>query len=318
MLVSLESNDTLSHNSTRILSALCALVLLAACSCGGASPPQPPGTASGIVRVVAAENFWGSIAAQVGGSSSAVTSIIASPDADPHDYEPTARDARTIADAQYVISNGVGYDPWMDKLIAANPAPGRKVLVIGDYLGKKKGDNPHLWYSPEYVKKVAGKMGGDLKEIAPAGATALDASLQQFLTVGLKDYDRLIAEIKATYGGTKVGATESIFAYVAPALGLDLATPDSYLNAVSEGRDVSAADEAAMERQIDQKQIAILVYNSQNTPGNVQVLLQKAKNKGIPTPTITETPDPATMSFQDWQVGQLQGIKAALQKATGK
>ena len=308
----------MSHYWKSLAYLFIAVFLLSACAGGNAAPTKAPNASSGTVHAVAAENFWGSVASQVGGSHVAVTSIIASPDADPHDYEPTAQDARTIADAQYVISNGAGYDPWMDKLIAANPAPGRKVLVIGDFLGKKEGDNPHLWYNPEYVKKVAGKMRDDLRTVDSKDGTAFDASLQQFLTTGLKDYDGLIADIKTRYGGTKVGATESVFAYLAPALGLDLTTPESYLNAVSEGEDISATDEAEVERQIDQKQIAILVYNSQNTPSNVQVLLQKAQDKGIPTPTITETPAPATMSFQEWQVKQLKDIQAALQKATGK
>ena len=94
---------------------------------------------------------------------------------------------------------------------------------------------------------------------------------------------RLIADIKAKYSGTPVGATESIFAYMSPALGLNLITPPSYMNAVSEGTDISAADEAAVEQQIEQKQIKILVYNSQNTPPNIQILLDKAKAQGIPT-----------------------------------
>lgn len=279
---------------------------------------QTASNGSGPVQVVAAENFWGSIAAQVGGSHVHVTSIIVDPNADPHGYEPTAADARTVADAQYVIVNGAGYDPWTDKLLQANPANGRKELNVGNFNGKHEGDNPHMWYNPNYVTAVVNKIRDDLKTIDPGDATAFDRSAQAFLTTGLKQYHDLIAAIKAKYSGTSVGATESIFSYLAPALGLNLITPYSYLKAVSGGQDISAADEATVEQQIKQKQIKILVYNSQNTPNNIQALINLAKANHIPVATITETLTPATASFQDWQSTQLQGIQTALAQATGK
>ena len=276
------------------------------------------GSGGGKVQVVAAENFWGSIAAQVGGSHVSVTSIIVDPNADPHSYEPTAQDARTVADAQYVIVNGAGYDPWADQLLKANPASGRRELNVGDLNGKHEGDNPHMWYNPDYVTAVADTIRDDLKALDPADASAFDQSAQAFLTTGLQRYHSLLAEIKAKYGGTPVGATESIFSYLAPALGLNLITPYSYLKAVSEGQDISAADEATVEQQIAQGQIKILVYNSQNTPNNIQAVINLAKAHNIPIATITETLTPATASYQDWQSAQLQGIEAALAQATGK
>lgn len=277
-----------------------------------------PAASSGVIQVVAAENFWGSIAAQVGGSHVKVTSIISNPNTDPHDYEPVSSDARTVADAQYVIFNGAGYDAWMSRLIAANPVSERKVLNIASFLGKKEGDNPHFWYNPDYVISVVSQIRDDLKAVDPADAGAFDQSAQEFLTVGLKQYKSLISDIRAKYSGTPVGATESIFAYMAPALGLDLITPSSFMNAVSEGAEIPAADQAAVEQQINLKQIKILVYNSQNTPPNIQIILNKAKALGIPTPRVTETLEPATATFQEWQSSQLQGIETALEQATGK
>ena len=298
--------------------AVVALLLagaLIATGCSNGSSSSPAGKA---VRAVAAENFWGSIVAQVGGSHVTVTSIIKDPNADPHSYEPVSQDARTVADAQYVIVNGAGYDAWVDKLITANPSSGRTVLDVGDFFGKKEGDNPHMWYNPDYVKQIVGKIRDDLKTIDPGDASAFDQSAQQYLDIGLKQYNGLISETNSKYAGTPVGATESIFAYMAPALGLDLITPPSYMKAVSEGTDISAADEAAVEQQIDQREIKVLVYNSQNTPPNIQILLNKAKAQGIPTATITETLVPATATFQDWQSTELQGIEDALRQATGK
>jgi zinc/manganese transport system substrate-binding protein len=287
-------------------------------ACGTTNTSSNNNNNSGPVQVVAAENFWGSIAAQVGGSHVHVTSIIADPNADPHSYEYTTTDARTVAQAQYVIVNGAGYDPWSDKLLQANPVSGRKELNIGDFNGKHEGDNPHMWYNPNYVTAVVNKIRDDLKALDSADASAFDQSAQTFLTTGLKQYHDLIAAIKAKYSGTPVGATESIFSYLSSALGLNLVTPYSYLKAVSESQDISASDEATVEQQIKQKQIKILVYNSQNTPNNIQTVIDLAKANNIPVATITETLTPATASYQDWQSAQLQGIQTALAQATGK
>lgn len=272
----------------------------------------------GPVQVVAAENFWGSIAVQVGGSHVHVTSLIANPNVDPHNYEPVASDVRAVAQAQYVIVNGTGYDPWAETLLQANPDSSRKELNVGAFLGKHVGDNPHLWYNPAYVTAVVNKVRDDLKALDPADAGAFEQSAQAFLTSGLKQYHDLIAAIKATYSGTPVGATESIFSYLAPALGLNLITPPSYLKAVSENEDISAADQAAVEQQIRERQMKILVYNSQNTPNTIQALIALARTNNLPVATITETLTPTTASFQGWQVIQLQNIRAALAQATGR
>jgi len=301
----------------RALVGVLLLISMTVTACGTTFQPTSA-SSNGPVQVVAAENFWGSIAAQVGGSHVHVASIITDPNADPHSYEPTAADARTVAQAQYVIVNGVGYDPWSDKLLQANPASGRKELNVGNFNGKHAGDNPHMWYNPDYVTAVANKIRDDLKALDPGDASAFDQSAQTFLTTGLKHYHDLIAAIKAKYSGTPVGGTESIFSYLASALGLNLITPYSYLKAVSESQDISAADQAAVEQQIQQKQIKILVVNSQNTPNNIQALITLAKASAIPVTDITETLTPATASFQDWQSAQLQGIQTALAQATGK
>jgi len=175
-----------------------------------------------------------------------------------------------------------------------------------------------MWYNPDYVTGVANKIRDDLKVIDSTDASAFDQSAQTFLTTGLKQYHDLIASIKAKYQGTSVGATESIFSYLAPSLGLNLITPYSYLKAVSEGEDIAAEDQATVEQQINQKRIKVLIYNSQNTPNNIQAVIDLAKTNQIPVATVTETLTPAKATFQDWQSTQLQGIQKALAQATGK
>jgi zinc/manganese transport system substrate-binding protein len=302
----------------RAITSILLLICLGGVALAGCGATDLGGGNGGTVRVVAAEDFWGSIAAQVGGSHVSVTSIISDPNADPHEYEPTSLDARTVAEAQYVIVNGAGYDQWAENLLAANPVAGRKELNVGDLVGKRDGDNPHLWYNPDYVTAVVNRIRDDLKAIDPTDASAFDASAQAYLTTGLQQYHALIAEIKARYSGTPVGGTESIFSYLAPALGLHLITPYSYLRAVSEGTEISAADEATVEQQITQQEIKVLVYNSQNTPNNIQAVIDLAKAHHIPVATLTETLTPEGATFQAWQSKQLQGIASALAQATGE
>ena len=289
--------------------ALLALLVLA--SCGLSQSPAPAAT-PGKVQVVAAENFWGSIAAQVGGDHAQVRSIIVNPDTDPHAYEATPGDARLVARAQYVIVNGAGYDAWAPKLINANPVSHRTVLTVADLFGKKEGDNPHMWYSPDYVDQMVDRIAADLGRIDPKDIAYFQQQAQQYKTVSLKDYHDTINLIHGKYAGTKVGATESIFSYLADGTGLDLITPNSYLKAISEGTDPSAADKAAVENEIASKSIKVFVFNSQNSTPDIQGMVDQATAKGIPVVKITETLTPATATFQDWQTSQLKDLLRAL------
>jgi zinc/manganese transport system substrate-binding protein len=296
-----------------------AVTALGLAGCGSGSTGSPGGGGSPRTRqVVAAENFWGSIAAQVGGSHVKVTSIIDNPNADPHDYEPTTSDGRAIAAADVVLINGIGYDTWATKLADANPAPHRATLTVGDIVGVGEGGNPHRWYNPDDVTKVADQLTAAFKQADPADAAAFDAQRTAFETTDLAAYTSLITQIRTTYAGTPVGASESIFAMVAPALGLDLITPPGFLKAISEGTDPSAADKATIDAQISGRRIKVYVYNSQNATPDVQAQIAEAKAAGIPISTITETMVPATATWQQWQTSQLQALRDALARATGR
>jgi zinc/manganese transport system substrate-binding protein len=190
------------------------------------------------------------------------------------------------------------------------------VLTVGELVGVKEGGNPHRWYSPDDVHRVIEQITTDYKRIDPAHATYFDQQKQAYETQGLARYNQLIAAIKSRYGGTSIGGSESIVALLAESLGLKMATPESFLDAVSEGADPTATDKIAVDQQIKTKQIKIFVFNSQNSTPDVAALVTEAKLRGIPVVSITETLVPATASFQDWQVDQLEGIQGALSKAT--
>jgi zinc/manganese transport system substrate-binding protein len=285
------------------------VAVLTTTACGLAAGSSASG---GKVEVVAVENFWGSIATQVGGDHAHVTSVIVNPATDPHDYEPTPADARLIAAAKYVIVNGAGYDSWAPKLLAANPVSGRIVLAVGDFIGKKEGDNPHMWYSPTYVERVVDRIASDLTAIDSGDASYFEQQKAAYKTTGLKAYHDTINAIKTKYKGTPVGATESIFSYMATDTGLDLITPSDYLKAISEGTDPSPSDKATVLQQITGKKIKVLVFNAQNSTPDVASLVDKARAQGIPIARVTETLAPANSSFQDWQTNQLKELLAAL------
>jgi zinc/manganese transport system substrate-binding protein len=268
--------------------------------------------------VAATINAWGSIATQLGGDRVQETSIITNPDTDPHDYEPAAGDGRTIADAKVVVENGIGYDSWADKLIASNPNADRIVVNVGETVGVPGDGNPHQWYSPDSVIKVANAITAAYQKADPNDAAYFDQQNQQFLNQGLGQYHQQIAGIKAKYAGTPVGASESIFSPLSDALGLNLITPAGFLKAISEGADPSPADKATIDQQISTKTIKVYVINSQNSTPDIQAQADAAKKQGIPVTTVTETLSPANTAFQDWQSAQLTSLENALHTATGK
>jgi zinc/manganese transport system substrate-binding protein len=288
--------------------------LLAAAGCADTSA----GFSGHGVRVVAAENLWGSLARQLGGIHASVQSLIANPAQDPHDYQPGAGDARTMATAQLAIVNGVGYDPWAPKLLSANPVDGRLTLTVGSLFGLREGDNPHRWYDPAEVQRTARVITADLQRLDPRHRSYFSQRLRLFQTRGLIAYHRLIDQIRTRYAGVPVGASESIFALLSPALGLRLITPPGFMRAISEGTEVTASDVSATERQLNDRQIKVWVDNSQNVTPEIERLNALARRRGIPIATVTETLSPATDSFQQWQVTQLIHLRAALHRATGR
>ncbi len=295
-----------------------ALLALATATAAGCATSPPRGTAGAGINVVAAENSWGSLAAQLGGGRARVTSIIDKPDVDPHEYEPTAADGRAIAAAQVVIINGIGYDPWATKLTAANPADGRTVVTVGTVVGAARDANPHRWYNPDDVRRVIDAITAAYGRTRPADATFYAAQRDRLLGTDLKDYFDTVTRIRTRYAGTPVGASESIAAMLTPALGLHLLTPPALLSAVSEGAEPTAADKAAADAQIRDRLVRVFIVNSQNTTPDVRAQVDAARARSVPVVAITETPTPAGITFQNWQVNQLRALEGALSQATGR
>jgi zinc/manganese transport system substrate-binding protein len=296
--------------AVRILLALAALLVLA--GCGGRSSPTHG------LSVVAAENFWGSIAAQLGGDRASVRSVIVNPATDPHSYEPTPSDARMLTGAKVAIVNGIGYDDWASQILHADGAAGQVVVSAGDVLGLGQGANPHQWYSPSSVSRMVDAITSAYVKADPADARYFAARKRWFERRALARYDTLRAEIRRRFAGVPVGYSESIFQPLGVDLGLRLVTPTGFAKAIAEGSDVSVQDIATVERQVRDRAIDVWVFNSQNATPQIQQVDALARARHIPITTVTETLSPPTLDFEQWQVAELERLLAALHRATGR
>lgn len=271
--------------------------------------PSSAAFAASSLTIVAAENFYGDLARQVAGPHATVVSILSNPDQDPHLFEVDANTAKSLSKARVVIANGADYDPWIDKLLGASKAENRTVIVAADLVGKKSGDNPHLWYDPATMKAVAAKLADDLSQADAAHKAEYEANAKTFVA-GLKPLESKIAEMKTQFAGTPVTASEPVFGYMAGLLGLAMRNA-TFQTAVMNGTEPSPADVAAFEDDLKNHKVKVLLYNAQADDEAVKRLVGIAKDSHVPVVGISETA-PAGKSYEEWMLGQLTNLDKAL------
>jgi zinc/manganese transport system substrate-binding protein len=267
---------------------------------------------SASIKVVAAENFWGNIAQQIGGNTVHVTSIITDPSADPHLYESSAANASAIASANVVITNGLGYDDFMSKLLGTSHAPNRNVLVAAHILGIN-GDsvNPHLWYDIPRVHEVADTISKAFIAADPAHNDIYKHNVKAF-DDSLKPLMATLASIKQKYAGSSVAYTERVAGYVLSSAGLKVSTPPGFSQALEDGSDPSPSDTQAMKDLITSGSIKVLLYNSQASSSVAQGVKSLAQQYNIPVVGVTETLPAGEHTYQSWQQDQLNALQKAL------
>ena len=265
------------------------------------------------VKVVAAENFYGDVASQIGGGDVAVTSILTNPDQDPHLFEASTATARALADAKVVVSNGVDYDPWMEKLLSANNAAGRKEIVVAALVGRKAGDNPHLWYDPAYMKAAAKAIAAALAEVDPARKGDYEKGEAAFVA-SLAPLNAKIAEMKKKYAGEPVTLSEPVFGYQAGLIGLKVRN-EGFALAVMNNTEPSASQVAGFENDLKKHLVKAMLFNAQASEPAVQRLVEMAKANKIPIVGVSET-EPPGMTYQAWMLAQLDALDKALSGAT--
>jgi zinc/manganese transport system substrate-binding protein len=291
----------------KTLVGLALAVLLGSCLALGQVPPAR--AEGGMVKLVAAENFYGSIAHQVGGMLVEVVNILNNPEQDPHLFEASPAVARQIADAKIIIVNGADYDPWMTKLLQTSPRPGRVVIDAAQLTGWQPGGNPHLWYDPATMPKVARALAAALAKADPDHADDYAAGLKATLS-SLARVQADIYRMRARYHGLPVTATEPVFGLMAGALGLDMHN-QRFQTAMMNDTEPSARDLAAFENDLKQHKVKALIFNKQVSEKLTERLIAIAQNAKVPVVAVTET-QPADTTFADWMLAQLHALDKAL------
>jgi len=290
-----------------LIGVMTALLLVAPTACASAYAAERK------IAVVAAENFYGDVARQLGGEQVSVVSILSNPDQDPHLFEVSPTIVRQIAAAQIVIANGADYDPWMERLLKVTPRAGRIVISAADLMNAKAGDNPHLWYDPPTMPAVARALAAALAAADPLHKDDYAARLSSFLA-SLEPLDEKIAAISGKYAGVPVTATEPVFGYMAAALKLKMRNERLQL-AVMNDTEPSARDVAAFEQDLKAHTVRVVFYNTQASSKLVQRLVDLARASAVAVVGLTET-CPAGVSYQDWMRHTLDAVERALAGAT--
>lgn len=272
-----------------------------------AAPPPCPGAP---VDVAVSVDQWGDLVSQLGGACAVVKTVLVSSSVDPHDYEPSPRDAATFSGARLIVINGAGYDPWALKL-AAISAPLAPAISAANVTKTPDGANPHLWYRPSAVTAVADAVTAELSKIDPQ-TRAYFTDRRSAFTAALQPYTRLIDTIRAHGAGKTYAATEGIFTYMADALGLVNKTPQGYRQAAASESDPSPADIQAFLDALAGHRIDVLIYNPQTEGSIPDQIRAAAERANVPVVTMTETVPQDQTTFAGWQDTQLTKLAKAL------
>ena len=263
------------------------------------------------IPIVAAENFYGDIARQIGGARVAITSILSNPDQDPHLFEASASVARSLSAARLVIINGADYDPWAGRLLAAAQGANRQVITVAELVGKKPGDNPHIWYDPTTMLVLAKTLAEALRHADPAHGGDYSRNLATF-EHSLEPITGRIAALRARTAGMPATATEPVFGYMFDALGMTVRN-GAFQLAVMNNTEPSASDVAAFENDLKTRQVKLLVYNSQASDPIAAHMAALAKASHVPVVGATET-EPTGKDYQAWMLGELDAVDRAIPK----
>jgi zinc/manganese transport system substrate-binding protein len=269
--------------------------------------------AGSTLQVVAAENVYGDIAAQIAGPRARVTSILSDPNADPHLFEPGTRNGLAVAEAKLVIQNGLGYDAFMTRLERASPAKSRAVVTIADVLGIHGRDaNPHLWYDVPKLPRIGGAIEAALERVDPAGRSTYRAGLRRFVA-GCSSLRAEVRRIRTRFGGAAVAYTEPVPGYLLAAANLRNLAPPAFTRAIEDGSEPSPAAVAAMTSLLTERRVRVLLYNDQTVSPVTNRIRSAAIAHHIPVVGVSETLPPH-LTFQQWQLRQARSLASALSR----
>jgi len=263
------------------------------------------------IHIVAAENFYGGVAQQIGGDQVQVTSILTNPDQDPHLFTVDPRTAAAVEQADIVVVSGIDYDPWMADLVKAHPNPKRTVITVADIIGAKEGENPHIWYKFGTMSQYSQILTNALCRLDPDHASEY---IKRFVDLGteLGKVSQRSTEMFGEVEGIDVLATEPVFGYMAHQLGLKM-HGEEFQNHVMNNVEPTAQETEEFEDLLRQHKVKLLFYNSQASDPIADRMKDIAKTAGIPVVGVTET-EPANTTYVSWMLAQLDEVEKALAK----
>jgi zinc/manganese transport system substrate-binding protein len=287
--------------------------------CGTPAASARPDQA-GVITAVGAENEYADVLSQIGGRYVRVSSVLNNPGADPHAFEASVSVAQEVGNASVIVQNGLGYDSWIGKMEAASPHSGRRVIVVQHLLGLPDSTpNPHLWYSPATMPKVARAVAADLAALQPAHAAYFRARLAAF-SRSMGQLRAAIAGFKAAHPGTTAASTEPVAGYLLRAMGIINMTPFRFQAAIMNGTDPAPQDIALENSLLTEHKVKLFAYNQQVTGALTTSVRQTALNAGVPVVGVYETMPTPGFSYQSWMLAEVRAIEKAVvsKTSTGK
>ena len=290
------------------------LVALLATACSSATAAGDRGGTGGTdsIRAIGAENEYANVIQQIGGKYVQVTAIMSNPNTDPHTFEASPAVAREIANASLIVQNGLGYDTWATDINNAVPSDGRKVIDVQQLLGLPDSTpNPHLWYNPTTMPKVATAIANDLAAIQPAHASYFKANAATF-TQSLTAWTQAIAQFKAAHPNTPVATTEPVADYMLQAAGADNMTPWAFQADIMNGTDPSPQNVAAEKALFTQHKVKVFLYNQQVTDTLTDSFIDLAHANGVPVVGVYETMPTPGYDYQTWMTAEVNALDKAV------
>lgn len=286
-------------------------LIFASISLAGCGTATASSTTEKTIKAVGAENEYADVIKQIGGKYVSVTSIMNDLSADPHSYEANTKDASAISKATLIVQNGVGYDDFMDKLESGSSNSNRVVINAAKSLGYSSNTlNPHLWYDPSVMPKVAKLVAQNLEKQLPGQKKYFEDRLTTF-NKSLKGYTDVLNQLKKEYSKTGVAVTEPVADYMLQAAGLDIKTPWGFQAAVMNGTDPSPQDVKTQQDLLKNKQVKVFVYNQQAVDDAAVTLLKIAKANNIPVVGVYETMPPKH-NYQTWMEDEAKNLLQAI------
>jgi zinc/manganese transport system substrate-binding protein len=281
---------------------------VSACSIGASAA----GSAPGKITAVGAENEYADVISQVGGQYVQVSAIMSNPNTDPHTFEASPAVAREINAAQLIVQNGVGYDSFMSTIESAAGNSGTKVVDVQTLLGLPDSTpNPHLWYKPTTMPKVADAIAADLAALQPGHAAYFKARAKSFVA-SLDSWYSAIAAFKQAYAGVPVATTEPVADYLLQAAGADNLTPWIFQADIMNGIDPSPQDVAAQKALFTDHKVKVFLYNQQVTDPLTESLITLADQNRIPVVGVYETMPVPGYDYQTWMLTEVQDLRKAV------